>query len=219
MTLDSLLRFSARNWTVIKRIAKLLSAVGLSPNLLSFLSFIFAALTGFFFFFSSHSFYFHPYRSFNLFLLLAGIFLCISALLDAIDGLLARETGKASKKGDFLDHTLDRYADVFIICGIFFGGYVRWEIGVIAIVGVLISSYMGTQAQAIGLRRIYGGVLGRADRLLIIIVATFINLLYPYPLPSSKVINFTFLGWAIVGIAFLSHFTALQRFFHVWKRL
>jgi CDP-diacylglycerol--glycerol-3-phosphate 3-phosphatidyltransferase len=143
----------------------------------------------------------------------------MNALLDAIDGVLAREGGSVTRKGDFLDHTLDRYSDVFIIGGIFFAGYVRWEIGVIAITGILISSYIGTQAQAIGLNRVYGGLLGRADRLLIIIGATFLNLFYPYPVPSSSIISFSFLGWAILIFALLSHFTALQRFFYVWRRI
>ncbi|MHC1636042.1 MAG: CDP-alcohol phosphatidyltransferase family protein [Candidatus Methanospirareceae archaeon] len=216
MTLDSLLRSYVNDWHLVRKIAKFLSLVGFSPNLLSIISFILAIFVGLFFFLSSYS----SHRSLNPLLLLAGLFLCISASLDAIDGILARETGKASKKGDFLDHTLDRYSDVFIICGIFFGGYITWEIGVIAVVGVLMSSYLGTQAEAVGLKRVYGGILGRADRLLLIIVATFLNVLYPYPFPSQGMsISFTFLGWAVLIIAFLSHITALQRFFHTWRRL
>ena len=41
---------------------------------------------------------------------------------------------------------------------------VPWQIGVFALTGVLMSSYLGTQAQAVGVGRYYGGILGRADR-------------------------------------------------------
>ena len=222
MALDSLLRDYVDNCVLVRKIAKLLAVVGISPNLLSVASLVFAVLAGLFFFFAGNA----PYLPFNPILLLAGVFVCLSAFLDGIDGVLAREIGNANKKGDFLDHVLDRYSDVFIIGGVVLGGYVhpRWEIGVIAIIGVLLSSYMGTQAQAVGLSRVYGGLIGRVDRLLIIIVATLLNLIYPYPIPASELLSvlsfsFPFLGWAIVIFAVLCNVTALQRFFYAWKRI
>jgi len=218
MALDSVLRAFVNNWGLTRKIAKFLASIGISPNLLSLLSLAFAALAGLFFFFSGNRHYFY-YHHFNLLLLLAGVFVCLNALLDALDGVLAREIGNACKKGDFLDHVLDRYSDVFIIGGIIFGGYVSWKIGIMAIIGILLSSYMGTQAQAVGLSRVYGGLVGRADRLLIIIVATFLSLLYPYPFPASGPLSFSFLGWTLFFFALLCNATALQRFFYAWRRI
>ncbi|MCW3141628.1 MAG: CDP-alcohol phosphatidyltransferase family protein [Methanophagales archaeon] len=220
MALDSMLREFVDNCRFARRIAIALAGIGISPNLLSLLSFGCAMLAGLFFFFAGNSPYFN-YRNFNLLLFLAGVFVCLNALLDALDGVLARETGNASKKGDFLDHVIDRYSDVFVIGGIILGGYVnpRWEIGLVAIIGVLLSSYMGTQAQAVGLSRVYGGLIGRADRLLIIIVATFLSLIYPYPIPASGPLSFSFLGWTLVLFAILCNATALQRFFYAWRRI
>ncbi len=215
MALDSLLRAFVDNCRFAKKIARFFAAIGLSPNFLSLLSFFFAVLAGLFFFLSGNS----SYHSFNLILLLAGVFVCLNAFLDGLDGVLAREIGNASKRGDFLDHVLDRYSDMFIIGGIAFGGYAGWEIGVIAIIGVLLSSYMGTQAQAVGLNRVYGGLLGRADRLLIVMAATFLTLLYPDPVPASGMLSFSFLGWALLIFALLCNVTALQRFFYAWRRI
>jgi CDP-diacylglycerol--glycerol-3-phosphate 3-phosphatidyltransferase len=223
MALDSLLRAFVNNWWLARRIAKFFAAIGISPNFLSVLSFFFAVLAGLFFFFAGNST--HSHYSFNPLLLLAGVFVCLNSFLDALDGVLARETGNASKKGDFLDHVIDRYSDVFIIGGIIFGGYVSWEIGIVAIIGVLLSSYMGTQAQAVGLSRVYGGLIGRADRLLIIIAATFLTLIYPHPIPASgslsllSLLSFPFLGWTIFLFALLCNATALQRFFYAWRRI
>ena len=85
----------------------------------------------------------------------------LNAFCDAMDGAVAREMNIQSKRGDFLDHAVDRYADIFIICGLFAGGLVPWQIGVFALTGVLMSSYLGTQAQAVGVGRYYGGLLGQ----------------------------------------------------------
>src|SRR2546430_15123943 len=75
--------------------------------------------------------------------------------------------GTASARGDFLDRVLDRYADVFMLGGVAFNAmYCHLEVGMFALLGVLLTSYMGTQAQAVGQGRAYGGVLGRPDRFL-----------------------------------------------------
>jgi CDP-diacylglycerol--glycerol-3-phosphate 3-phosphatidyltransferase len=213
MALNSLLRTIVDNSGFVRTTARFFANRGISPNLLSLLSLVFAALAGLLFGLSSKS------MSFNLFLLLAGVFVCLNAVFDGLDGLVAREIGNASRKGDFLDHVVDRYSDVFIIGGIVFGGYAGWQIGVVAIIGVLLSSYMGTQAQAVGLSRMYGGMLGRADRMLLIIAATALTLVYPYPIPASGLVSFSFLGWALLVFAVVCNATALQRFVYTWRML
>ncbi len=103
----------------------------------------------------------------------------LNAFCDAMDGAVARAMKTQSLRGDFLDHAVDRYADIFIITGIFAGGLVPWQIGVFALTGVLMASYLGTQAQAVGVGRYYGGILGRADRLVLILVFGVIGLFVP----------------------------------------
>lgn len=149
-----------------------------------------------------------------MYLTAALVFVILNSFTDAVDGIMARQSNLESYRGDFLDHVIDRYADTVIICGIFFAGYVHWMIGVAAITGVLITSYMGTQAQALGGKRLYGGIMGRADRLSIIILVSALNILYDQPIYSMQM-----LGWVIVVIAVTSHFTALQRFAHIWKEI
>jgi CDP-diacylglycerol--glycerol-3-phosphate 3-phosphatidyltransferase len=213
MALNSLLRTIVDNSGFVRTTTRFFASRGISPNLLSLLSLVFAALAGLLFGLSSKS------MSFNLFLLLAGVFVCLNAVLDGLDGLVAREIGNASRKGDFLDHVVDRYSDVFIIGGIVFGGYAGWQIGVVAIIGVLLSSYMGTQAQAVGLSRMYGGLLGRADRMILIIAATALMLVYPYPIPASGLVSVSFLGWVLLVFAIVCNATALQRFVYTWRKL
>lgn len=150
---------------------------------------------------------------FNM-LLWAVVAVAANAFCDAMDGAVAREMKAQSKRGDFLDHAVDRYADIFIITGIFAGGLVPWQIGVFALTGVLMSSYLGTQAQAVGVGRYYGGVLGRADRLVMILVVGIASLLYPSP-----IIGLTLFGWMLVLFGLFGHITALQRFAYVWAKV
>jgi CDP-diacylglycerol--glycerol-3-phosphate 3-phosphatidyltransferase/archaetidylinositol phosphate synthase len=70
------------------------------------------------------------------------------------------------------------------------------------------------QAQAVGVGRYYGGILGRADRLVIIMLASILYFLHPH-----AIYGFSFLGWSIVLIAIASNLTAIQRFVHIWKAL
>ena len=150
---------------------------------------------------------------FNM-VLWAVVAVALNAFCDAMDGAVAREMKAQSKRGDFLDHAVDRYADIFIITGIFAGGLVPWQIGVFALTGVLMSSYLGTQAQAVGVGRYYGGVLGRADRLVMILVVGIASLLY-----SSSIFGLTLFGWMLVLFGFFGHITALQRFAYVWAKV
>jgi len=144
----------------------------------------------------------------------AIVAVALNAFCDAMDGAVAREMKTQSMRGDFLDHAVDRYADIFIITGIFAGGLVPWQIGVFALTGVLMASYLGTQAQAVGVGRFYGGLLGRADRLVMIIIVGIIDLLFP-----AGFVGLAWLGWMLVIFGILGHLTAFQRFAYVWAKV
>ncbi|HOT94444.1 MAG TPA: CDP-alcohol phosphatidyltransferase family protein [Methanoregulaceae archaeon] len=197
MTLDSYRPHVAGVLDLLVRIAIRLR---LTPNQLSTLSFVLALAGGLLYAAGS----------------IAGGLVCVAAnaVFDAVDGALARATGRQGPRGDFLDHAIDRYADIFIITGIFAGGFASWQIGVFALTGVLMASYLGTQAQAVGVGRYYGGVLGRADRLVLLMAASLLDLAF-----GGTVGGMRLLGWTLVLFGLLGHFTALQRFVWVWRRV
>ncbi|MDF2956954.1 MAG: Phosphatidylglycerophosphate synthase [Candidatus Alkanophagales archaeon MCA70_species_1] len=199
--------------TVLRRIARIFVALNIPPNALSVVALVLAAAAAALFYFSAD-----VTTNFNSLLTLAATLLGVSAFLDALDGALARELRAESKRGDFLDHVLDRYADVFVLCGVIFGGYSPPEIGIAAVIGVLLTSYMGTQAQAVGFAREYRGILSRADRLLILILATLLNACYQKELKLTS-LSLPILGWCMLVFAVLCNITAVQRFFYVWRRL
>jgi phosphatidylglycerophosphate synthase len=202
LTLDEM---RGRSSIIAEPMAAAAERLGISPNQLSLLSLLSAAA-------AALLYYLSPSEVELLYA--AALMVFLNALFDLMDGALARRTGRAGLRGDFLDHVIDRYADTAIIAGIVFAGYTPWPIGLLAAVGVLLTSYIGTQAQALRLGRHYGGMMGRADRLIVIIIATVANAAYPAIIAGQPV-----LGWLMITIMLSSHATALQRFCYVWRRL
>ena len=189
-------------FTIAKRFSKV------NPNTLTWISVVFAFIAGIFFYFSSPEF-----ELINLYLYGAVLFVFLNGLFDAIDGKVAKLANKTSKRGDFLDHALDRYADVLMLGGLALSAWCRYpSIGLLAIVGMLLTSYMGTQAQAVGYKREYSGLLGRADRIVILMIAPIVQhllLRYPIQLP----LGFSLLEWVLIYFAVVGNITALQRFY------
>jgi phosphatidylglycerophosphate synthase len=202
LTLDDL-RGYARD--LIDPMVAAVEQTGLSPNQISLISLLFSVM-------AFVAYYLSPGREEMLYL--AALMISLNALFDAIDGALARRIGRAGPRGDFLDHVVDRYADMMILLGIIFAGYAPWQIGLLAVVGVMLTSYIGTEAQALKLGRYYGGMMGRADRLVLIFLATVANAIYP-----NQVGGLPILGWVVAMTMVSSHLTALQRFHHVWRSL
>ena len=108
-------------------------------------------------------------------LLIGALMVFLTAVFDALDGIVARTREIASRRGDLVDHTLDRVADIIIVGGIALGSLVDITLGFAAIIGILMLSYMGTQAQAVGAGREYAGLLGRADRLVVLVMVPIIQ--------------------------------------------
>ncbi|MCI4434425.1 MAG: CDP-alcohol phosphatidyltransferase family protein [Thermoplasmata archaeon] len=174
----------------------------LEPNTISIFSLILAAISGLFLYLG------------NIFLIFASISIIISSMLDAIDGKVARVLGKASKKGDFIDHMIDRYSDTFIVLGFTFSSYVHWYTGLFAFTGIFFTSYAGTQAQAVLGKRDYGGILGRADRLVIFIILPLLQFFIPI-----KFYGFSISDIFLILIGILGNITALQRLFRALRNL
>ncbi|PSP88918.1 CDP-alcohol phosphatidyltransferase family protein [Halobacteriales archaeon QS_4_69_34] len=146
------------------------------------------------------------------YLLGAGL-VFLNGVLDLLDGALARRLGTDSPAGDLLDHVLDRYADVLLVAGLA-AGVGAYALGLAAVTGVLLTSYLGTQAQAVGLERVYGGLLGRADRLVLIGAVTAIAAFVRPPLLGLSPVD-----WLLVVLAAVGHLTALQRFYYAYRAL
>ncbi len=200
MTLDRLRPVAERLLTPFVSAA---DAAGLSPNGVSVISLGFALAAAAAFTIAEPLWY-----------VLGGLFVFANGWLDLIDGALARKQEIDSPQGDLLDHVIDRYADLVIIGGLA-AGVESFALGFLAVTGVLMTSYLGTQIQAVGLGRAYGGLVGRADRLVLMGLAAVVAAVIAEPLVFGLgVIELLLVFFAVVG-----HLTALQRFWGAWSDL
>lgn len=144
-------------------------------------------------------------------MIIGGIVLIIVAgIFDALDGALARHQGTDGPYGDFLDHTIDRVVDIGLLVALGMNAAFVDDMssGSMAALLTLMGSYMGTQAQSVGLGRIYGG-FSRADRLVITMIgllAASIQAITDTAGISSNSIH-EYFDWIILGNSELNGIT------------
>ncbi|MFI8102985.1 phosphatidylinositol phosphate synthase [Streptomyces sp. NPDC086023] len=109
---------------------------------------------------------------------------------DLVDGNMARQAGVSSRWGAFLDSTLDRVADAAI-----FGGLALWYAGgghdnVLCAVAIFclasgqVVSYTKARGESIGLPVAVNGMVERAERLVITLVAAGLSGLQTFGVPG-----------------------------------
>lgn len=191
-----------------------------NPNIISWIGLIFALICGVIFYFSGQ---------YDYLLLVGSLMVLVSGFFDALDGKVAKVHNKTTKKGDYLDHVFDRYADVFMIGGIAVSSWCNLYLGMAALVGVLLTSYMGTQAQAVGAPRLYSGLLGRADRVVLSFLFPIIQFAFLY-IANGDFASFdinvfdcsfsiTWMEIMMLWFAVVGNLTAIQRVIITWKKM
>lgn len=140
------------------------------------------------------------------FFLAAGLFL-LSAFLDLVDGSVARVTGRVSRLGAYLDTVVDRYVEAIIVLGLILiplpDVLFPMEGWILAyLFGGMMTTYVKAAAKEKNLvvSEIKGGLLERAERLLILLIGIIAA-------PFSLV----YLSYVIVLLAILTNISALQR--------
>jgi phosphatidylglycerophosphate synthase len=177
----------------------------IGPMGISFLSLLTAIGAG-------YSFYMSDLENTN-WLLVGALMIFLTAVLDALDGMVARIREISSRRGDLIDHTLDRVADIIIVGGIALGPLVEITVGFAAIIGILMLSYMGTQAQAVGAGREYAGLLGRADRLVVLMMVPIVQYF------SEGYLDWNYMTLMCYTFAIVCTLSAFYRFNKIWTEL
>ena len=104
-----------------------------------------------------------------------GWFLGLTALFDVLDGTVARRSNTSSTFGAFLDSTLDRLADGFVLGGltVFYatspihGSVPLMITALLGLVGAFMTSYTRARAEALGLDAKVG-LLQRPERVVLL---------------------------------------------------
>ncbi len=150
------------------------------------------------------------YRDEYLFYWLGGGVFVIGSILDILDGALARQSGKQTPFGAFLDSTTDRVGEGFMLGAIalvFFrhANEVALGFAIAAVAGSFLVSYARARAEALGLRGDVG-IGSRAERVVVISVGLAFA-------PWGA------LPWVIYLLAATAWITVLQRILSVRRQL
>ena len=182
--------------------------IGLTPNIISVIGLALAL-------FSAVAYGLAPQNQ-PLLLLLAVVLLLSSGFCDTLDGVLARTHQQASVFGGFFDSLTDRYADAVVYAGVIIGGLCDPLWGLAALVGSLLVSYSRARAEAAGIKMESVGLAERAERIIILAVASLIAVFWPQVL-TVGFLTVSALNIGIIILAVLSNFTVLQRVVHVYR--
>ncbi len=143
-----------------------------------------------------------------------GIFLSVTALFDVLDGTVARRSNRSSTFGAFLDSTLDRLADGFVLGGlaVFYAtspdhGSIRLMItALLGLMGAFLTSYTRARAESLGLDAKMG-LVQRPER--VVLMAA-----------PQALFGLVFGGWAlaviVVTLTVTAWITVIQRMVFVY---
>ncbi len=109
------------------------------------------------------------------------LLLGVGALLDAVDGAVARRMGLKSEFGAFLDSTIDRFSDSmpFLALGVMYaqeGEPYGVGLSILALIGSYGVSYTRARAESLGVYGI-GGVFERTERWITLLLGIVFDLL------------------------------------------
>jgi phosphatidylglycerophosphate synthase len=110
-------------------------------------------------------------------LLIPAALLCYLRLwLNMLDGMVALAAGKASLRGELLNDLPDRVSDVIVFAGVAHSGLCHPASGYWAAILALLTAYVGTFGQALGVGRQFGGIMAKPWRMVVLHVGAWTTL-------------------------------------------
>ncbi len=166
-----------------------LASTGISPNAWTMIGFFIAVLSGIVY-----------ALEFDLALVYGGVILLIAGFVDMIDGAVARATRQTSKKGAFLDSTLDRVSEVVIYAGILYANIANNIFVLLVITLSLLVSYARARAESLGIELKGIGIGEREERLMILAIVSILS-----------IINIEIINYGLIIITIIAGITFIQR--------
>jgi CDP-diacylglycerol--glycerol-3-phosphate 3-phosphatidyltransferase/archaetidylinositol phosphate synthase len=178
---------------MIMPVGRILSKIGLSPNMVTILSLLVSALACYVYTIK------RPVEG--------ALLIIFMGVLDMFDGAIARATNRITRFGATFDHVIDRYAEFLIVLGLILGAYVEPLFGFFTLFSMLMASFTRAKAESVGrLTSCTVGIAERQEKLLIIICASFLISFY-----------YQILNYAVIFVGILSSITVIQRLAFTWK--
>src|SRR5436190_21592078 len=151
-----------------------------------------------------------------------GTLVVLCAVLDALDGLVARARGTASDAGELIDAAVDRYAEIATFAGI--AAYYRtyplgFGLAIVSLGGALLVSYARAKGEISGIDARMGA-MNRGERAMYIGIAGLLSPALAQVLePSATRPVYHLLLATLVLVAVVANVTAVRRFVYIHRQL
>ncbi|MDY6933826.1 MAG: CDP-alcohol phosphatidyltransferase family protein [Spirochaetota bacterium] len=192
---------------VVNPFISIFKALGLTPNMLTGISLVFALISGYFYYRGDFA--------------LAGWVLIICGTMDLLDGRLARVTQQVSREGAFYDSCIDRYSDGIVLIGIalyFRDDFCMLTVSLFALLGSELVSYAKARGEAIGVTT-ERGIMQRPER---VASLSIVSVIYPFLkiVLSNYGIRAEYPMMIIIFLmAVLTNYTAIVRIVEIFKKI
>lgn len=186
---------------ILEKIGVLFSSTGLSPNALSLIGFVITLISSIVF--GINSLQLDPTINFSA---MGSLLLLAGGFFDVIDGSVAKITKTTSRKGAFIDSTLDKISETIIFLGIAIGELANPILCLVAVSSSLLVSYTRSRAETLGIDLSGVGFGERAERILILAVMGL--------LPFSHSLEYGVI--IVIGISII---TVIQRIYKTVQNL
>ncbi len=158
---------------LVKSVAKILSKIGVTPNLATFIMLCFSVFSLIVLVFFSN-------------LLLFSIFIFLTGFFDGVDGAIARITRKATIFGGFFDSVMDRMSEFVIFFALlvycwnsFLWGFINMKIIIIvSFLSSIMISYLRARAEVFFKGDFDFGLMARSERLFYLVITMMIANFY-----------------------------------------
>jgi phosphatidylglycerophosphate synthase len=144
----------------------------------------------------------------------AGWALFLAFMMDAWDGIVARETNQVSASGAFLDSTIDRYNDSIAFLGIMYyfrNDLVPLVLGAAALVGSTVVSYARAKGAALGHDPNVGYMQRHERAVWLGAGAVFSPILAAFVEPGAAHPQFHLMIVSLLVVAAIANYTAVWR--------
>ena len=194
-------KFRKRLQPILEKIGLLFSSTGLSPNTFSLIGFVITIISAIIF--GINTLKLDPTINFSA---IGSLLLLAGGFFDVIDGSVANITKTTSRKGAFIDSTLDKISETIIFLGIAIGELANPILCLVAVSSSLLVSYTRSRAETLGIDLSGVGFGERAERILILAVMGL--------LPFSHSLEYGVI--IVIGISII---TVIQRIYKTLKNL
>ena len=177
-----------------------------SPNALTFGSFVVACAAGVFFALGNFG--------------AGGWLYLLTGILDILDGRIARATGRVSGGGAFFDSVMDRYAELVVFGGLAIFYRSTWALYVVllASLGSLMVSYTRARGEALGVQ-VNIGTMQRPERLFYLGVISGLSPIVETLFGHGRLPPFVPVVVALCLLGASANWTAIRRISHTLERL